>query len=135
MPHLDGPGDVLDHLLTTVTPCDVETVPYLPISIVRNADAAWVRKRFDACCDIDAVSKNIIAIYHHITEVNTNSVQHLLLIRLLGVALSHQCLKLYGAGNGLHDAGKFKQLPISSRPDEAATMILTNGISSRAVLL
>src|SRR5690242_11894305 len=62
-------GDVLDRLCAEILVCEREFVLDLCVDGIRDADAARVREALEAGGDIDAVAVDLLAVDHHVAEV------------------------------------------------------------------
>jgi hypothetical protein len=90
----------------------------------RDADTARVGEAFEARGDIDAVAVDLLAVDHHVAEVDADAEFHPALgwqRRVLGL---ERGLNLDGALDRIHDAGKLGEYAVTRRVDEASVMLL-----------
>src|SRR5690348_16466065 len=70
------PRDVLYLLLASILVTQRELVSHLLMDITGDADAAGVGEAFEACGDIDAVAVDLLAVHHHVAEVDADAELH-----------------------------------------------------------
>src|SRR5712692_8253324 len=126
-------SDVLNRLLAEVLVAQSELVLDLVMDGARDADAARVGKTFEARGDVDAIAVDLLAIHHHVTEVDADAEFHPLLgrdIRVLGV---ERGLNLDGALDRVHDAGELGEYAVAGGIDESPAMLLDEPVNQFAV--
>ena len=110
---MNGPGYVLDLLMTQV----IERVFNLPLNLLicraRYAYTTRVRQLFNPCRQIDVVPIDIVTVVYDLAEINSNPKLQALIFRHLGIPLSHLPLELDGTVNCCCHALKFCQDGIS----------------------
>src|SRR6266851_703677 len=98
-----------------------------------DADAARFSEAFEAGGDVDAVAVDLLAIDHHVAEVDADAELHPPLgwqIRVLGL---ERGLDLDGALDGIHDAGELGEYAVAGGIDEASVMLLDQRIDQLAM--
>jgi hypothetical protein len=80
-------------------------------------------ERFQACRDVDAVAKDIVAVDDDVADVDPHPEHDLPFRSDARVAPDHAALDLDGAADRIHDAGEFHQHPIAGGLDDAAVVL------------
>jgi hypothetical protein len=80
-------------------------------------------ERFQACRDVDAVAKDIVAVDDDVADVDPHPEHDLPFRSDARVAPDHAALDLDRAGDRIHDAGEFHQHPIAGGLDDAAVVL------------
>ena len=73
VPHAPGShwlGNILQALLADVVEEKVDLAPNLPVGIVGQADATRLRYSLQSCCDVDAVTEDIVIVDDDIADVD-----------------------------------------------------------------
>src|SRR6266851_5603369 len=70
--HPHWPSNVLHFLLASILVAQRELVSYLLIDSTGDADAARVGEALQPCRDVDAIAVNLLAIDHHVAEIDTD---------------------------------------------------------------
>ncbi len=94
-----------------------------------NADAPGVGETLEAGGDVDAVTVDLLAIHHHVAEVDADAKFHSTLgrdIRVLGLECG---LNLDRALDRIHDAGELGEHAIARGVDEATVMLIDERIN------
>jgi len=118
-----GTRDVFDVLLAPIREPVRQLIANLVVDDAGNADPAGFGERFQACRDIDAIAKDVVAVGNHVAEIDTNAKPDALLLGQIGSAVKHAALHLGGTAHRVDDAGKFRQQPVARGFDDA-TMVL-----------
>src|ERR1039458_4033993 len=87
-----------------------------------NTDSSGLRGRLQPRGDVDAITQQVMAMHHDITEVDPNSESHLTGGRQLIVARSQCGLNVGGAPHRFHRAIEFRQDRIPGRIENASAM-------------
>ena len=87
-----------------------------------NTDPAGLRGRLQPRGDVDAITQQVLAMHHDITEVDPNSESHLAGGRQLIVARSKCGLNVGGAPHRFHRAIELRQDRIPGRIENASAM-------------
>jgi hypothetical protein len=67
------PGDVLDLLLTQIVKSKWQPVANVVIDCIGNEHSTGVSQRFDPSSDVDAISKEIVALDDHVAEIDADA--------------------------------------------------------------
>ena len=98
------------------------------MSIVRDADAAWLCNPFKTHRNIDPVTKDIIVCDDNITDVNADAKFDPLLLRHVGILLRHAALDFVGASDGIDHTGELNKSAVPGILDDASVMLSDFGI-------
>src|SRR5207247_4798418 len=91
-------------------------------------DGARLGWPFEACPDVDAVSKEIIAGEDHVAEIDPDPELDAAVGRIDGVALRHRLLHRDGAAHRVDDAAELDQHPVAGGLDDATLVLGDAGI-------
>jgi len=91
--------------------------------VAGNANATAIRDAFEPRRNVGAAPKNIASIFDDVANVDTNPELNPLILRHLGVTLSHPALNLDRTAHRLHDTAELGQQPISSVLDNPPTVL------------
>src|SRR6266851_4648445 len=98
-----------------------------------DADAAGVSETLEAGGDVDAVAVDLLAVDHHVAEVDANAELHPALGRDIRVLSLERGLDLDGALDCIHDAGELGEYTIACGIDEASVMLRNERIDQLAM--
>src|SRR5688500_15027380 len=98
----NGPSDVLKPLLAGRPEPQVELALELIIGCARNEHASWFAQSLQAGGDVNAVTQEILALDHDITEVYADAKDDPPLGRHLFLLLGHSLLHSDRAGDRIH---------------------------------
>src|SRR6266851_1517612 len=104
--HPHWPGYVFHFLLASILVTQRELVSYLLIDSTGDTDAAGVGETLEAGGDVDAVAVDLLAIHHHVAEVDADAEFHSALGWDIRVFRLERGLDLDGAQDRIDDAGK-----------------------------
>ncbi|HWZ72506.1 MAG TPA: hypothetical protein VN326_13665 [Casimicrobiaceae bacterium] len=124
MKYPNGPGDVLDRLLTHIVEGEIELVAHLVAHDPADADSTGFGQGFKPRCDIDAIAENVPVLYDDVAEIDADTNLDALIIGNAKVAHDHLALHLNGAPHGIDNASKLDQHPISGRLNDAALVLV-----------
>ena len=80
-------------------------------------------KRFQACCDIHAVAKDVVAINDDVADVDSDSKDDLFFRRDTRIAPDHAALNLDRTGDRIHNACEFDEHPVADVSDDAPVVL------------
>src|SRR6266851_9522142 len=126
--HPHWPDNVLDFLLASVLVAQRELVSHLLMDSTRNADAARFGETLEAGGGVDAIAVDLLAIHHHVAEVDADAEFHPALGREIRVFGLQHGLDLDGALDGIDHAGEFGEYAVAGGIDEAPVMLLDEQI-------
>jgi len=98
--------DVFDLLFPDVLESVGEPVADMVANRARDAHAAGLRQNLQACCDVDAVAVDVVALDDYVAEIDPDPEVNALVLRDFGVAVDHRPLDLGGAADRVDDARK-----------------------------
>ena len=111
-----------DLVLAEVLEHEVQFVAHLVADRARDADAARRRQRFDTRRHVDSVAQQIATLGDHITNVDADAKENLLLSIHAVVAARHALLKSDGASHRVDGAPELQQQAVAGRVGDAATV-------------
>ena len=120
----DRLGDVLERLLARRLVSEGELVPDAVVHGAGYADAAGLAHLLQPRRDVDAVAVDVVALDHHIAEVNADAELKAPLLGQVGVAPTEIVLDLGGARNGVGDRAELGQERVAGRADHTAAAAL-----------
>src|SRR5713101_1746613 len=126
--HPHWPSNVLHFLLASILVAQRELVSYLLMHSTGDADPTGFRETLEAGGDVDAVAVDLLAIHHHVAEVDADAEFHAALGREIRVFGLQHGLDLDGALDGIDHAGEFGEYAVARRIDEAPVMLLDEQI-------
>jgi len=132
-PNVHRTRDVLDRLLAAVLVTQRELVPYLFVDGARDANAAGVGETLQPRRDVDPVTVDLIALDHHVAEVDADAELHPALRRQLRVFSAERGLNIHRAVHRLDHAGELGQNAIAGGVYEAAVVLLDQAVDDLAV--
>ena len=94
------------------------------MNCARNADAAGVGETLQPRRDVDPITVDLIALDHHVAEVDADAKLHPALLRQLSVLGLERGLNIHRAIHRLDHAGELGQNAIASGVYEAAVVLL-----------
>src|SRR4029453_1554987 len=129
----DGPdpkwfGDILQGLRTQILKRYIYLATNLPTSVVRDADAARLCDPFEAHCNIDPVTKDIVFFDNNITDVNADAEFDLLVLRHVDILFGHAALNFVGTSDGVDNAGELGNSAVPGILDNTSVMLSDFGI-------
>src|SRR5712692_6315370 len=95
---------------------------------IRNADASRMGEAFEARRDVDAVAVDLLAIDHHVAEVDADAKLHSAVGWQTYVFRLERGLDLDSALDRIHNAGEFREHAIARGIDESSAMLLDKRI-------
>jgi hypothetical protein len=129
----NGLGNVFDALLTQILVTQRKLRSDLTVNHVRNANAPRLGQALQSRGDIDTIAVNLLALDHHIAEVDADAELHPTVegqLRILGLKLGLDC---NGARNRLDHTGELGQYAVAGRVHESAMVSFDQGVSDLAV--
>ena len=132
-PYVHRTCDVLDRLLAVVLVSERELVPYLFVHRARDANAAGVGETLQPRRDVDPVTVDLIALDHHVAEVDADAKLHPALRRQLRVLSLERGLNIDRAIHRLDHAGELGQNAIAGGVYEAAVVLLDQAVDDLAM--
>ena len=117
------PGDVLDLLLAGELQRQPE--PALQVVEGRAGDqhAAGLAQLLQAGGDVDAVAQEVVALDHHVAEVDADAEHDPPVGRRLGLAVGHRLLHRHRAGDRVDHRGELDDRPVAHQLDDAALVL------------
>src|SRR5215472_7940292 len=101
----------------------IELAAHLPVSVIRDADAAGLGDTFEACSDVHTVPEYVAILDDNVADMNTNAEFDLFVLRYRCIALGHASLDFKGAAGSVHGACELNQYAIAGPLDDAAAII------------
>ena len=95
----------------------------------RYANATAISDTFKPSRNVDAIAKNISAIFDDIPDIDADAKLNLLIRVDITIVLTHVPLKFYRAAYRFNDTRKFRQKPISGCFNNAAAMLGNFGVN------
>jgi hypothetical protein len=96
-------------VLAAILPSNLKAVTHLPIGVIGQNNAAWRTKAFETRRNVDAVAQLVIAIGHHVTNVDANAVLYASIRDDAKNSLGHTILHGNRTTHRLYRTLKFKQ--------------------------
>jgi hypothetical protein len=118
----DGVRNVLQVLFAVVGDENFELAPYLPVRILRQADAARWRNLLQSCRDVDAIAEHIALLDYNVSNIDADAELDAAVGRDVLVALCHSALHRYGAGDRLYYRRESKQQAVAGCLDDLSLM-------------
>jgi hypothetical protein len=116
------PRDVLENLLSCVDKVGCHLASNLPPSVLRNRDAARFSNSLDQCCDVDAISQDVLTLNDDVADVDAYPELDRICLGPTGIVFSKLSLNLDGAGDSIHGAGELHQRPVTHNLDDPSCM-------------
>ena len=114
--------------MRTILVFQCELVPDLFVYGARDADTAGVGEALEARGDVDAVAVDLLAIHHHVAEVDPNAKLHPPVGWQICVLGRKRGPDLNRALDGIHYAGELGQYAIARRVHESPAVLLDQRI-------
>ena len=127
-PHFDRSVDVFDLPVAQVLEREIDAVANLVVDSAGYADAARLGQALQPRRQIDAIALNVIAVDHHIAEVDAEAEHDSAVFRQLGIALDNCPLHVGGHPNRAGDAVELGQHPVAHQLDDAPLVLGDLGI-------
>src|SRR5688572_15428384 len=89
----------------------------------RDRDAAWPRDALKPCRDVHAVAEDVVILHDHVAEIDTDAKLDAPPLGHRSVALRHATLDFGGACDGVHDARKLNQHPVTGALDDTSFVL------------
>ncbi len=125
--HSHGLGDIFYCLLAEVLVGQTELVADLFMHLPGDTDATRVGEAFEAGGHVDAIAVDLLAIDHHVAEVDPDTKVHPAIGQRSVLGLE-RALNLHGALDCVHDAGELGVDTVTGGIDEAPMMPLDERI-------
>jgi hypothetical protein len=110
----------------------IELAPNLPVRVIGDANATWLRQSLQTRCHIHAVAENVTPIDNDVADIDAHTEFDALLIWHPRIALGHPALDIKGAAHCVHYAAKLGQHPVAGVLDDPATVFGNLGIDKSA---
>jgi hypothetical protein len=120
-------------MLAQISELDCDLSAYLIIGRRRDADTTRFGYTLKPCCNIHAVTENVIALDQDVAEVDPDPVQHTPVLWDALVAFGHHRLHRNRALDRIDHRGKLKQHAVSGSLDETPAMLCHRRIGDGAV--
>src|SRR6266851_1078892 len=98
-----------------------------------DADAARFRETFEASSDVNAVTVDLLAVHHHVPEVDTDAEFHPAFGWQIRVLSLERGLDLGGALDRVDYAGELSQHAVAGGVNESSAMLLDERIDQLAM--
>ena len=128
MPNPQRTVDILHLAEAQVLKREVRAITDLFVHGLRDAEAAGLCQAFKACGDIDAVAVDIVAVDHHVAEVDPGAELDSPVVRQDGVPLGQPHLYRGGGAHRANDACELHQNAVAHQLDDPALMLAECGI-------
>jgi hypothetical protein len=132
---MDGTRDVLDVLLADVLGAQHQLADDLLVDRAGDADAARGGNRFQPHGHVHGVAHEIVAVFHHVAQVDADAQRELIVGTGGGVGGSHRLLDFQRRPDGLHRAREFRQQPVAGHLEDPSAMLADQracGVEARA---
>ena len=126
-------SNVLHGLLTAIHENHRQFLADVVTGRARHANAARFSERLKSGRDVDAIAKEVRALYQHVSNMHADAEAHLLIRRLLAILRAERPLHIYGALDRVHDARKLGEHAIPRRVEDAAAMLSDQPVNDLAV--
>ena len=128
LPHPHRAVDVLDPLLAQILERQIKAIAHLLVNASRNANPARLREAFQPRRHVDPVAVDIIAVDHHVAQIDPDAELNALVFRKIGVAFGYGSLCLCGSTNRIDDACELGQHPVAHEFDDTPMVLGDLGI-------
>src|ERR1700687_3198843 len=92
------------------------------MSIIGNADAAWLSDSLKACGDVDTIAENIVVVDDDVADVNTDAKFDPEFRRHAGVLFSHLSLDFDRTARRIDSTGALDQHAVASSLEDATAV-------------
>ena len=116
----DGLRDVLDRLLAQEVGAERQLAPDLVVNAAGDVDAAGLGQRLQAGGDVDAIAEQVIALDHHVAEVDADPELEPPVLGQLAISGREFLLDLDRTSCGFDGARKLGQHAVPGAPDDPA---------------
>jgi hypothetical protein len=113
---------------------EIELVPDVLVDGVRNANGAGLGERLEPGGDVDAVTKNVVAVYDHIAQIDADPQLETAFRRDRVVDRAQRPLHLERAVQCIDDTGEIRQQAVARRADDSPAMRCDQRVDSVAQL-
>ena len=120
---MDGPRDVLDVLLADVFGAQYQLADDLLEDRAGDADPAGGGNGFKSHGDVHGVAQEIVAVFHHVAQVDADPERELVIGTRRGIGGAHGFLDLQRRPNGFHGACEFRQEPVARHLEDPSAML------------
>src|SRR3984957_4034367 len=97
-----GRLDVFQHALANILEPERRLASHLPERIIGQVNPAWFALVFDAGCNVDAVTEDVVFIENNVPDVNANSEFDPLILRQKRILLGHRPLSFHATAYGIY---------------------------------
>jgi hypothetical protein len=119
----DGSSDILEVLLAEICELNPYFTPDLIVGRRRNADAAWLRDTLKPCCNVDAISKDVMRLDNDVTDIYADAEGYNSILHFSECKLPNASLEFHGSSNGFYRTRKFRQQPVAGVLHDATAML------------
>jgi hypothetical protein len=116
-------SNILQRQFAEITKGQWERLLGVIVDASRDAEAAWLANTLEPCCDVDAITKDVMAIDDDVADIDPDAELEPFLGPLGRIALRHAALYLDRTAHRLHDARKLDKHAIAGGFDDATTML------------
>jgi hypothetical protein len=116
-------GDVLKVLLAQIGELDAYLAPHLIVGRGRDTHAARFCDALKPRRDIDAISKDVVRLDDHVTDIDADAESNARLFRLADCKFLYAGLELHGSSNSFDRARKLRQDPVTSILHDAPAVL------------
>jgi hypothetical protein len=95
----------------------------LPVSVIRQQNAASFREPLEPCGNIYSVAEDIPAVYNDITDIDPYAELDPSVARYVDIAPCHTSLNINRTADGVDDTGKLSQQSIACVFDNSPTVL------------
>jgi hypothetical protein len=128
----DWPCDVLELPFAYILEGDIELAQNLPVRVIGDANATWLRQSLQTRRHIHAVAENVTSIDDDVADIDAHAELDAILIWHLRIALGHSALDIKSAAHCVHYAAKLSQHPVPGILYDPATVFGDFGIDKSA---
>lgn len=110
-------------MLANIFDKSAQLAPDLPVSVIRQQDAAGISETLEPCGDIYSIAEDVSAIHDDITNIDAHAELNSSVARHLGIPLGHASLNINCTTQRIDDAAKLGQQSISCIFDNPPTVL------------
>jgi hypothetical protein len=113
------------------TVIEIELVPDLVVDGVRDANRAGLREPLEPHCDVDAISKDAVAVDNNVTEIDADPQFEAALWGHQVIDRTRGPLHLDGAVERVDDTQKIREQAVARRADDPPPLAAISGSTAR----
>ncbi len=98
-------------------------VAHFLVDVARDVNPPRLREPLQTRGNVDPVAMDIIAVDHHVAQVNAEAELHAFFVRQAGVVLGKRALDFGGGTNGIHNARELRQQAVAHGFEDATVVL------------